>query len=90
MCLSCHLLPAIASYLTQQNWKCLHTGNRQYTGFHIPNFGVVITLGYDIQRNSDQETPKIKLYSVRAFKCYLKEKDLIHGQVTATISKFST
>ena len=31
---------------------------------------------------------KIKFYSVRALKCYLNEKNLIHGQVAATISKF--
>ena len=29
---------------------------------------------------------KIKLYSVRASKCYLNEKNLIHGRVMATIS----
>ena len=45
-------------------------------------------LGFDIQRNSDHETPVIKLYSVRALKRYLNEKNL-HGRVTATISKFS-
>ena len=34
------LVPAIALYLTQQNWKCLHTRNWQYTEteFHILNF----------------------------------------------------
>ena len=46
-------------------------------------------LGFDIQRNSDHETPKIKLYSVRALKRYLNEKNLMHGRVTATISKLS-
>ena len=35
------------------------------------------------------ETQKIKFYIVRALKCYLNEKNLIHGRVTATISKFS-
>ena len=34
-------------------------------------------------------TSKSKFYSVRALKCYLNEKNLIHGRVTATISKFS-
>ena len=32
---------------------------------------------------------KIKLYSVRASKCFLNEKNLIHGQVMETISRFS-
>ena len=43
-------------------------------------------LGFNIQRNSDHETPKIKLYSVRALKRYMNEKSLTHGRVTATIS----
>ena len=46
-------------------------------------------LGFDTQRNSDHETPKIKFYSVKALKCNLNDKNLIHGRVTATISKFS-
>ena len=33
--------------------------------------------------------PKIKLYSVKAIKRYLNEKNLIHGQVMATISVFN-
>ena len=48
------------------------------------------SLEFDIPKNSDHETPKIKLYSVRGLKRYPKEKNLIHGQVTATVSKFST
>ena len=35
------------------------------------------------------EPQKIKFYVVRALKCYLNEKNLIHGRITATISKFS-
>ena len=72
---------------------------RQYTEVHISNFGVVIPLGenldffsplgFDIQTNYDHKTQKIKLFSVRALKCYLDEKNLIHGRVMATISKFS-
>ena len=45
--------------------------------------------GFEILRDSDYKTLKIKFYSVRALKCYLNEKNLIHGLVTATISKFS-
>ena len=33
-----NLLPAIALYLTQENWKCFHIRNRQATKFHIPSF----------------------------------------------------
>ena len=45
--------------------------------------------GFEIQSDFDCRTSKIKFYSVRALKCYLNEKNLIHGRVTATISKFS-
>ena len=99
LCLSRHLLPAIALWPTQQNWKYLYIRNRQYTEFHISNFGSLKSLGrkpqffsplgFEIQRNSDHETTKIKLYSVRLSKRCLNEKGLIHVQVTATISKFS-
>ena len=91
---------AIAVYLTQQN--CLHVvivviGNTQSVISQI--FGVVSPLeenldlfsplGFDIQRNSDHESPKIKSYSFRALKHYLNEKILIHGQVAARICNFS-
>ena len=42
---------------------------------------------FEIQSDFDYRTSKI--YFVRALKCYLTEKNLIHGRVTATISKFS-
>ena len=44
--------------------------------------------GIEIQSVSAYRTSNIKFYSVRALKCYLNEKNLIHGRVTATISKF--
>ena len=90
-CLTRHLLLAIALYPTQQNWKCLHIRNRQCAEFHISNFGVVgplgenleffSPLGFDVQINSDHKTQKIKLYSGRPLKRYLKKKNLIHGRV---------
>ena len=43
---------------------------------------------FEIQSDFDYRTSKIIFYSVRALKCYLNEKTLIHGRVTATISKF--
>ena len=46
-------------------------------------------LGFDAQTNSDHKTQKIELYSVRDLKRYLNEKNLIHGRVMATTSKFS-
>ena len=63
-------------------------------------FGVVGPLGedlncfsplrFDVQTNSDQKTQKIKLEALlRALKRYRSEKNLIHGRVMATISKFS-
>ena len=100
-CLSHHHLQAIALYPTQQNWKCLHIRDRQYTvqSFTSQIFGVVgplgenlnffSPLGIDVQTNSGHKTQKVKLYSVRALKCYLNEKNLTHGRVMATISKFS-
>ena len=100
-CLSHHFLPAIALYPTQQNWKCLHICNRQCTEFHISNFWSwsrrslgrkprsFSPLGFDVQTNSDHKTQKVTLYSVRAIKRYLNEKNLIHGRVMATNPKFS-
>ena len=89
----------IASYPTQQNWKCLHIRNRQYTEFHVSNFWsrrslgrksrFFSPLGFDVETNSDNTTPNIKLYLLRALKRYLDEKNLIHGRAMATISKFS-
>ena len=46
-------------------------------------------LGFEIRNDSDYRTSKIKFYSVRALKCYVNEESLMHGQVTAMISKFS-
>ena len=90
-CSSHHILPAIALYSTQQNRKCLHIRNHQYTEFHISNFlgrrslgrklRSFSTLGFDVQTNSDHMTQNIKLYSVRALKRNLNEKNLIHGRV---------
>ena len=46
-------------------------------------------LGFEIQSDFDYKYTKIKLYSVRALKRFLNEKNLIHGRVTVTVSKFS-
>ena len=79
-CLSRHLLPlpAIALYPTQQNWKCLHIRNRQYTEFHISIFGAVgplaenldffSPLGFDVQTNSDHKTQKNQALLNQSFK----------------------
>ena len=45
--------------------------------------------GFEIQSDFDYITTKITFSSVRALKCYLNEKNLIHGRVTAPILKFS-
>ena len=45
--------------------------------------------GFEIESDFDYRNSKIKFYFVRALKCYLNEKNLTHGRVTATISKFS-
>ena len=71
-------------------------------GFTYQIFGVVgplggkldffSSLGFDVKfkTNSDHKTQKIKLYSLRSLKRYLKEINLIYGRVMATISKFSS
>ena len=45
--------------------------------------------GFEIQSEFDYRTSKMKFYSVRALKCYVNEKNLIHRRVAATISKLS-
>ena len=62
-------------YLTCPFWRCQPPGE---------NLDIFNPLEFEIQRNSDHETPKIK-FSLRA----LKRKNLIHGRVTPTVSKFS-
>ena len=52
-------------------------------------FDFVSPSGFEIQNDFDYRTSTIKFYSERALKCYPNEKNLIHGEVTATISKFS-
>ena len=96
-CLSRHLLSAIALNSTQQNWKCLHIRNHQYTHLKFLESSVpwektsnfFSPLGFDLQANSDHKTQIIALYSVRALKRCMNEKNLIHDRVMATISKFS-
>ena len=46
-------------------------------------------LGFEIQSDFGYRTSKIKFYAVGALNCYLNEKNLINGRVTATISKLS-
>ena len=95
-CLSGRLLPAIALYTTQQNWKCLHIHNRQHREFHISNFWSRQSLGrkpqfflvrWDLTFKQILITKSKKSSSTQTE--YLSEKDLIHGRVMATISKFS-
>ena len=43
------------------------------------NFDFFSLFGFDIQSNFDYRTSRIKFYSVRSLKCYLNEKNLIHG-----------
>ena len=72
LCLSRHLLPAIALCPTHET---RNVRNWQETEFHISNFEshrylgrkikFFTLLGFDIQRNADHESPKIKLYSAR-------------------------
>ena len=43
--------------------------------------------GFEIQSDFVYRTVKFKIYSVRALKCYVNKKNLMHCRVTATISK---
>ena len=45
--------------------------------------------GFEIESDFDYKVSKIRFYFVKTLKCYLNEKNLIHGPVTATISKYS-
>ena len=95
----CYYLLAITLHLWQQTWKfCLFVinNNKSFISQNLNavgslggNFDLFSPSGFEIQRVFDYRTSKIKFYSVRALKCYLNEKNLIHGRVTATISKFS-
>ena len=87
-CFRPHLLPAIALYPTQQNWKRLRTRNCQHTGFHISNFWsrrslerkpwlFLIRWDLTLKQILITKTQKINLYSVRALKSYLNEKNLV-------------
>ena len=63
-----------------QNVNVVGTLRRKFDFFSLS--------GFEIPSNFDYRTSKIKFCSVRALKCYLNEKNLIHGRVTATISTF--
>ena len=68
------------SFISQNSKACRSLGRK--VRFLSPS-------GFEIQSVSAYRASNIKFYSVRALKCYLNEKNLIHGRVTATISKFS-
>ena len=50
-------------------------------------FDFFISSRFEIQSGFDYKASEIKLHSVRAFKHYMNDKSLIHGQETVTISK---
>ena len=93
----CYHLLAITLYPTKQTFCIFVISNIK--SFVSQTLKVVGPLGgkfdffrpsvLEIQSDFDNKTSKIKFYSVRASKCYPNEKNLIHGGVTATISKFS-
>ena len=65
------------------------TQNLNVVGPLEGKFDFFSPLGFEIQSDFDYRNTKLKFYFVRALKCHLNEKNLIHGRVTATISKFS-
>ena len=76
LCVSRDLLPTITLHLTKQNpemFTCIRNWQCNTHGGPLgEKLDFVSPLGFDIQRHSDHETPKIKLYSVRALKRYLQ------------------
>ena len=44
------------------------------------NLDIFSSLPFDVQRNSDHKTPKLKLYSARGLKRDLNNKNLIHAR----------
>ena len=88
LCLSRYHLPAIALHLIEQNLNVylLVIGNiqsftSQFFIWSVPWEKTSIffsLLEFDIERNSDHENPKIKLYTMRPLKCYLNEQNLIN------------
>ena len=72
-------------------WQLFQELNFKFLELSVPweKTSFFSPMGFDVQTNSGHKTQKIKLYSVRASKCFLNEKNLIHSQVMGTISKFS-
>ena len=74
---------------TISNNKSLISENLKVVGPFGEKFDVFSLSGFEIQSDFDHKISKIKLYSARALKHHLNEKNLIHVQVTAPISKFN-
>ena len=104
-CLSRHLLPAIAviffhtKHSKTGNVYIFVIANIQ--SFTSQIFGIVgplgeknltffSPLGFDVQETSDDKTQKIKLYSVRALKCYLNETDRATDRATDRLTDRAT
>ena len=95
-------LSAITSYPTQQTWKFRHihctfviSSNQSILSFESPrSLGRKVQffspLGFDMKRDSDGKTSKIKFHLFRALKQYLSKKNWIHGRKIATILIFRT
>ena len=71
------------------NNKSFISQNLKFAGPLGGKFNFFSPSGFEIQRDFDYRSSKIKFYSVRALKCYLNEKNLMHDRVTATIPQFS-
>ena len=71
------------------NNKSFISKNMKFVGPLVGKLNLFSPSEFEIQSDLDYRTSKSKFYSIRALKCYLNEKHLIQGRVTATISKFS-
>ena len=95
----CYHLSAVTLYPTWQSWKFfifVISNNKSFISQNLKVVGplggkldFLSTSGFEIQIDFDYRTSKIKFYSVKALKCYVNEKNLIHDRVTEMISKFS-
>ena len=61
------------------NNKSFISQNLKVVGLLGGKFDFFNPSGFEIQSDFDYRTSKIKFYSVRALKCYVNEKNLMHA-----------
>ena len=84
-----NLLSIIANLFVISNKKSLIYQILKFVGPLRVKFHFFNPLGFEIQSDFDYKASEVKLFSVKALKQYLNEKNLIHGRETATFSKLN-